>query len=256
MSMTQTELTAHLREYLRGDGPQHHLLEVHGVTDAPVKRAEAAALHAKLHAEEVPSQSASAEKAAKLLAGVTRKPETETDTVKPARKPKAPATAPKATAPKAPATPREPKASPTKAAAAANRVRSGRKLAVVPDATETAPKPAPRTRKPKATPEPVKPAPARTRGRKPAAAAPAPKADANGSGELSRSARKRALAREVVTLVTERFMDLSDAERADIAYWLHWCPTGDLWWPSNGFPEPVTDGWLRGKARLAERDGK
>ena len=261
-TMTTAEVTAHLRAWMRKpmDEFNGHLREEHGY-DGPElsNRSAAASTHAKLLADAVPSESADEIAAKRLLAGVTRNPDEEPPVGKPApRTRKAKADAP-AKADAEPATKTPP-------------ARRTRKLAAVPDApatpepakpvtrsrkatapaTET-PKPATRTRKATATaPATETPKPA-TRGRKAAETAP-PKADANGSGTLSRSEAKRALAREVVTLVTERFAGLSDAEKADIAYWLHWCPTGDLWWPANGFPEPVTDGWIRGKARIAERD--
>ena len=275
--MNSTELTTHLRETVRGEGPEFHLVEDHGVpkADLPASRQEAAKLHAKLHAAEVPAKDAEAEKVTSLLSGVTVSPEEAAAARKPARK------TPAKVAPKTPAAP---KASPVKAAAAANKVRSrnavtaGRKLASVPDlpaeitppakapartrkatakvaapATETAPKTAPRSRKATAkAPAPAAPKPA-PRGRN-AAAAPAPKAESNGSAP-SRSEAKRALARAVVTMVTEAYAGASESEKADIAYWLHWCPTGDLWWPAD-FPEPTTAGWIAGKARLAEANGK
>ena len=271
--MTDAERTAHLREHLRGDFAKH-LREEHGIDAPPAKRAEAASLHAKLHA---PTTDAATSRDASVIAGVTRKPE-------PASEEPAKATEPKATRTRKPAAAKATEETPKPATRTRSRkatapadadatatppARRPRTLKAVPDApeepeatatrtrtrkpaadAEMAPKPATRSRKAPATETPAKPA---TRGTRTRREAPAPAPAASANGELSRSERKRALAREVVTLVTERFADLSEAEKADIAYWLHWCPTGNLWWPSNGFPEPTTDGWIRGKARLAEQ---
>jgi hypothetical protein len=103
----------------------------------------------------------------------------------------------------------------------------------------------------------------KTRSRKPAASKPAPKSQPKSNGSkpapkaesngASPRTTKQELAKRLVTLVAKEFSGASEADKAQLAYWLHSLPTGqqgeesgsyNRWWPAS-LPRPVTADWRK-----------
>jgi len=212
--MNAQELKTHRMSVMRGDLAAH-LRDDHGIVDIPkTKQAQI-----KLHDEQdhTGTTSTNADRDAKVLAGVTRKPGEQPAANQPKPKP----TARRKVEDVKPATPAKPT----------------RRTSKPETPVQTAKRTARTAAKPAST---VKPP-----ARKPAAKPADEKVAGNGASPREHN---QALAVALVDMVAEKFGHLPEADQQKMVNWLHALPTGgagwERYWPT-GLVRPNSSGWRK-----------
>ena len=215
--MNAQELKTHRMSVMRGDLAAH-LRDDHGIVDIPKTKQAQIKLHDEQdHTGTVIPTSTNADRDAKVLAGVTRKPGEQPAANQPKPKP----TARRKVEDVKPATPAKPT----------------RRTSKPETPVQTAKRTARTAAKPAST---VKPP-----ARKPAAKPADEKVAGNGASPRENN---QALAVALVDMVAEKFGHLPEADQQKMVNWLHALPTGgagwERYWPT-GLVRPNSSGWRK-----------
>jgi len=215
--MNAQELKTHRMSVMRGDLAAH-LRDDHGIVDIPKTKQAQIKLHDEQdHTGTVIPTSTNADRDAKVLAGVTRKPGEQPAANQPKPKP----TARRKVEDVKPATPAKPT----------------RRTSKPETPVQTAKRTARTAAKPAST---VKPP-----ARKPAAKPADEKVAGNGASPREHN---QALAVALVDMVAEKFGHLPEADQQKMVNWLHALPTGgagwERYWPT-GLVRPNSSGWRK-----------
>ena len=215
--MNAQELKTHRMSVMRGDLAAH-LRDDHGIVDIPKTKQAQIKLHDEQdHTGTVIPTSTNADRDAKVLAGVTRKPGEQPAANQPKPKP----TARRKVEDVKPATPAKPT----------------RRTSKPETPVQTAKRTARTAAKPAST---VKPP-----ARKPAAKPADEKVAGNGA---STHEHNQALAVALVDMVAAQFGHLPEADQQKMVNWLHALPTGgagwERYWPT-GLVRPNSSGWRK-----------